>query len=222
MTVEVAIWDERQKNVYNGRMRKIIVVSGLGDSKRELGLGSAWWKNEGLRPFIFLPNWGNGKGVKPKLVRLLKMIDKESGKETIFLMGISAGASLAMNAFLQRLDRVEKMVSLCGRLRFGYSPDKIRRKMQKETLAYRAFRESVKLLESNVKNLEKKDRKRVLTVSAKFGDELIPIETSRLEGAKNILIPTAEHILSIFGGMTVHFKPIREFLLGKQGGSKIY
>lgn len=192
----------------------------MGDNKREIGLGSAWWKKEGLKPIIFLPKWGNGKGVRPKLARLLKMIDKESGKEPVFLMGISAGASLALNAFLQRLDRVEKVVSLCGRLRFGYSPDKIRKKMQKETLVFRAFRESVKLLETNIKNLEKKDRKRILTVSAKFGDELIPIETSQMEGAKNILIPTAEHVLSIMAGMTVHFKPTKEFLLGKEGGGK--
>jgi len=196
-------------------MRKIIVVSGLGDNGRGLAVGSAWWKKEGLRPIIFLPNWENNEGIEPKLTRLLKLIDKESKKETIFLIGISAGASLAMNAFLQRLEKVEKMVSLCGRLKLGWSRDKIAKKLQKDTFKHLAFEESVKLLESNIENLGKKDRKRILTVSAKFGDEIIPIGTSQMEGAKNILIPTMEHILSIFSGMTVNFEPIRKFLLEK-------
>jgi pimeloyl-ACP methyl ester carboxylesterase len=147
---------------------------------------------------------------------LLKKIDRESKKETIMLLGISAGASLAMNAFMQRLDKVEKMVSLCGRLRRGWSDDKIRKKLQKGTMKHRAFKESVKLLEHGVKDLKRKDKKRIMTISAKFGDELIPIETSKLEGAKNILIPTIEHVLSIFSGMTANFEPIRKFLLGKK------
>jgi len=196
-------------------MKRIIVVSGLGDNGKSLAMGCRWWKKEGLRPTIFLPCWDNKEGVKPKLARLLKLIDKKSKKEKIFILGISAGASLAMNAFLQRMDKIEKMVSLCGRLRLGWSDDEILKKLQKNTLKRKACKQSVKFLEKNIDKLEKKDRKRILTVSAKFGDELIPRETSQLSGAKNVLIPTLEHVLSIFSGMTNNFKPIKRFLLGK-------
>lgn len=166
-----------------------------------------------MEPIIFLPNWENNEGIKPKLVRLLKIIDKESRKETILLMGISAGASLVMNAFVKKLDKVEKAVSLCGRLKLGWSKNKVNKKLQQDSLKNRAFKQSVKLAENNIKGLGKIQKKRILTVSAKFGDELIPIGTSKIEGVKNISLPRLGHLLSITAGMTVKFGPIKKFLL---------
>jgi len=197
-------------------MKKIIVVAGLGDNKLELTIASNWWKKEGLEPIIFLPRWENKKGVKPKLARLLKMIDKESSKDKIFLIGISAGASLAMNAFLKRLGKVEKMVSVCGRLKMGWSDNEISKKLQKNTLTRRAFKESVKLLEDKIKDLKEEDKKRIMTVSAEYGDELIPIQTSKIDGADNITIPTIGHLITITSAMTNNFGPIKKFLLGKE------
>ena len=196
-------------------MRKIIVVSGLGDNGRELKLASTWWKKEGLEPIIFLPHWENEKGVKPKLTRLLRKINIESRDKKILLLGISAGASLAMNAFLMKPEKIEKVVSLCGRLKMGLSKDMIRRKLQENTLKRRAFRESVELLQKNLNKLAKIDKKRILTLSAEFGDEVIPLETSTLPGVKNIMIPAIEHVISIFSAMTVNFEPIKKFLLKK-------
>lgn len=201
---------------YNGKMRKIIVVTGLGDNGKADEMAAAAWKLEGLKPIIFVPRWENGKGVKPKLARLLKVIDRESKKEKIYLMGISAGASLAMNAFIQRLDRVEKMVSLCGRLRMGWSDNVINKKLQENTLKVRGFKESVKMAEKEIKKLTDDDKKRILTVSAEIVDELIPTETSQLEGAMNILIPGIGHLITITAGMTKYFGEIKEFLMARE------
>lgn len=191
------------------------MVLGLRDNGMEMTVATTWWKKEGLEPIVFKPNWEDDEGARPKLTRLLKLVDEKSRSEKIFILGISAGASLAMNVFLQRPEKIEKMVSLCGRLRMGFSKNIITRELQKQTLENKAFAESVMLLEKNVYKLKGKDKKRILTVSAKFGDELIPIETSQMVGAKNILIPTPEHILSIFLGLTFNFKPIKDFLLKK-------
>ncbi|MFA6518059.1 MAG: hypothetical protein WCV93_00190 [Candidatus Shapirobacteria bacterium] len=199
-------------------MRKIIVVTGLGDDGKATALATVGWKKLELRPIVFVPKWENKEGLESKLAKLLEIIDKESKTEKIFLLGISAGASLAMNAFMQRLDRLEKLVSVCGRLRFGWSRDKIKRKLQENTLSYLAFRESVEMLEKNIKYLGKVDRRRIMTVSAKFGDEMIPRGTSQLPGAKNILIPTIGHLLSILSAMTANFEPIRKFLVGESSG----
>jgi dienelactone hydrolase len=196
-------------------MKKIIVVTGLGDNGKADEVATGAWKSEGLDPIIFVPRWENGKGVKPKLARLLKVIDRESKKEKIYLMGISAGASLAMNAFIQRLQKVEKMVSLCGRLRMGWSDNLINKKLQENTLKVPGFKESVKMAEKGIKKLSADDKKRILTVSAEIVDELIPIETSQLNGAKNILIPGIGHLLTITAGMTKHFGEIKGFLMGK-------
>lgn len=194
------------------------MVTGLGDDGKATALATVGWKKLELRPIVFVPKWENKEGLESKLAKLLEIIDKESKTEKIFLLGISAGASLAMNAFMQRLDRLEKLVSVCGRLRFGWSRDKIKRKLQENTLSYLAFRESVEMLEKNIKYLGKVDRRRIMTVSAKFGDEMIPRGTSQLPGAKNILIPTIGHLLSILSAMTANFEPIRKFLVGESSG----
>lgn len=196
-------------------MRKVIIVAGLGDNGRELKIASAGWKKEGLKPIIFLPKWDNNETAKTKLVRLIRVIDVESKKGPVFLVGISAGASLAMNAFVQRLDKVDKMVSLCGRLRFGWSRGMVKRKLQEDTLKHRAFRESVELLTEKVGLLKREELQRIMTVSAKHGDELIPIGTSKLRGATNTLVPTIGHLISIAAAMTLHFQPIKKFLFNQ-------
>jgi pimeloyl-ACP methyl ester carboxylesterase len=193
-------------------MKKIVVVTGLGDDGKPTALATTGWKKQGLAPIIFVPRWDNNEGVAPKLTKLRKLIDRESKGEKIFLLGISAGASLAMNAFIKRPNKVEKMVSVCGRLRLGWSRDKISRKLQEETLKHLAFKESVEMVEKNIEKLTEGDRKRILTISARLGDELIPLSTSQLAGAKNVFVSGLGHVLAIASAMTVEFEEIRRFL----------
>ena len=184
----------------------------MGDDGKATKLIVAGWKKLGLAPIIFVPGWDNEEGVAPKLTRLNKLIDKESEGKKISLLGISAGASLAMNAFIKRLNKVEKMVSVCGRLRLGWSGDKIGRKLQEETLKHLAFKESVEMVEKNIEKLTEDDRKKILTISARLGDELIPLSTSQLAGAKNIFVSGLGHVLAIASAMTVEFEEIKRFL----------
>jgi hypothetical protein len=152
---------------------------------------------------VFIPNWDDTEEIESKLARLLALIDKEKPN---YILGISAGASLALNAFLR--SDIEKYISVCGRLRMGFSNNIIERKLQEDTLKTRAFKESVEMLEkSEIVNLDK-----ILTVSAENGDELIPIETSQIEGATNILIPNLGHLLTITSALTKHFEEIKKFL----------
>jgi len=186
-------------------MKKIVVVAGLGTMGPELELVVAWWKKEGLEPIVFVPGWDNSEGIEPKITRLLELIDNEKPN---YLMGISAGASLALNVFLKKQDLVEKYVSVCGRLRMGLSNNIIERKLQEETLRTRAFKESVELLEkSEILNIDK-----MMTVSAIGGDELIPINTSQIDGATNIVVPNLGHLLTITSILTNNFGEIKIFL----------
>ena len=51
-----------------------------------------------------------------------------------------------------------------------------------------------------------------MTVSARFGDQLVPKGTSHVEGARNITIPTAIHGISITMALTLFKKPIIDFI----------
>jgi len=57
------------------------------------------------------------------------------------------------------------------------------------------------------------DKQKIMTVTAMFGDELVPPDTTMLEGAYNTRVPTAEHVLSIGAALTVFSKPLIIFLI---------
>jgi len=190
-------------------MKKIIVVTGLGDNGIATELATRGWREEGYEPIVFVPEWEKEENIEKKIERLEKLVDKEKPK---VILGISAGASLALNVFVQNKDKVGKMVSVCGRLRFGWSENVISRKLQENTLKTKAFYESVELVETYISKLSEADKKRVLTFSSELGDELIPIETSQLDGATNIMIPIGGHLLTITAVLTKNFEEIKKFV----------
>lgn len=51
-----------------------------------------------------------------------------------------------------------------------------------------------------------------MTVRAMFGDELVPPETTIVQGANNTVVPTPEHMLSIGAALTVFSHPLIAFL----------
>ena len=70
----------------------------------------------------------------------------------------------------------------------------------------------MKLFESREESLTPKQRKRILTLHAQFGDQMIPTETTTMHGAHNVAIPSAEHNLSIFLALSSFSKLIIKFL----------
>lgn len=150
---------------------------------------------------IFNLNWG----------ALLKMIDQyvEDG-DKVSLVGCSAGGSAALNAFFERRNTVHRVINVCGRLRTG--EQRGFRSYEARTASSLPFAQSVKLFESREDLLSAKDREKVMTVRALFGDELVPADTTILRGAYNTVIPTPEHVFSIAMALTIFSKPLITFL----------
>jgi len=91
---------------------------------------------------------------------------------------------------------------------------------QKGFLSYAArtasspsFAEAVTQCELNVKKLRARDLKKIMTVRAQFGDELVPADTTTIPGCRNITLPTFEHVFSIALAMSILSRPIIQFLL---------
>jgi len=197
-------------------MQKVIIIPGLGDNIKATSWATKHWRSHGLTPVIFPMIWNDGESFNIKMGRLLEKIDEYAASgDKISLIGCSAGASAALNAFIERKDKINKVISVCGRLRIGRQ--KGFRSLANRTKSSPAFKQSVELFESRQILLSAQDRKKIMTVSSKFGDELVPTSTSSLEGAYNITIPAMEHSISIYGALTIFSKPIISFLLtGKQ------
>lgn len=193
------------------KVHRVIFVPGLGDDTKLLNWSVRNWKKYGLEPVVHSVGWRDGgNSFEPKLQRLLSLIDEfvEQGN-LVSLVGTSAGGSAVLNAFIQRKDSIHKVVNVCGRLKVG--PTSGLRSFQSKTQSSPAFAESVKLCESGIKSLSKSDLKKIMTIHAMFGDELVPSETTIIHGAINQKVPTPEHMLSIASALTIFSKSLIDF-----------
>lgn len=190
----------------------VIFVPGLGDDVVLTELATRHWKNYGLEPHIHSIGWRDGENdFEIKLDRLIKKIDllSQDGAK-VSLVGCSAGGSAVLNTLIERRDKIHKVITLCSRLKTGNETGF--RSFKAKTASSPTFAQSIKLLEMKYPKITINDRKKVMTVSARFGDELVPAATSIFEGALNISIPTIGHMLTIAMGLSVLSKPLKSFI----------
>ncbi len=190
------------------KFHNILVLAGTNDQrgKNTIELATRHWRSHGIDVTAYNVGWKDGsKDIAPKLAEIEKLVDELAEKGPVSIIGISAGASAAFNTFLKKPDVIEKVVGVCGRIRGGETE-------WGANLNSRTFHQSVLLFENQQAQIPDELKKRMMTVSARFGDELVPNGTSHLEGAKNITIPTKMHGLSIILALTLFKKPIIDFI----------
>ena len=194
------------------QIHTVIIVTGIGEMSRGLELITRHWRKADLNPVVHSIGWGDLEiGFDIKLKKLLVVIDSFVKRgDQISLVGVSAGGSAALNAFAERRKIIHRVVSVCGRLRVGSRSGF--RSFQKTTAVSPAFAASVILAEENTRTFVDSDKAKILTMRAKYGDELVPPDTAVIEGVTNILIPTPLHTFSIVIGLTFFSKPLLKFL----------
>lgn len=189
----------------------VFLVPGLGDKTGVLELATQHWHRFGLQLIFHKMNWRDGEPFDPKLQLLIDHIDQlKTPDNLVSLVGTSAGGSAVGNAFFERRDTVHKVINVCGRLRVG-----TRRgihSFDQRTATSPAFAESVRLFGWHQTSLTAAERQRIMTVHPAFGDELVPTETTMLEGANNLVLPSFEHMLSIGLTLSLFSRPLIQFL----------
>ncbi len=189
-------------------MQKVIILPGLGDHMDHAEWATRNWPRIGLQPIVCSMGWRNGEHFATKFEKLLALVDEHfRNGNPISVIGLSAGGSAALNLFAARSDRVKYAISICGRLRQG---DEF--SFRKRTRTSPAFAESVLLFEQQEKMLSEEQRKKIMTVRARFGDELVPADTATVRGAQNVTIPTIEHSLTIYLALDPFSKIITDYV----------
>lgn len=189
----------------------VILIPGLGDEIRALDYLTEHFHKNNIDVVVHSIGWGDGTtNFQKKLHTLLLHIDQLSKTKRVSIIGTSAGGSAALNAFAQRKKSVYKAINLSGILR--PSVETGWRSFEARSKSSVQFAQSVRLFVSVEKSLTTVDRKRIMTVYPKFGDELVAPDTVTLNGATNIQIPSIEHVLSIALALTIFSKPIVSFL----------
>jgi hypothetical protein len=188
----------------------VVITPGISGEIRGLKFATKnWQKRYGIYPEVIQTVWKDEIGLEPKLKKVTDLIDSlvEKGHK-VSLIGTSAGGSLMMNAFVDRVGVVEKAINVCGFLRPG--TEEGYRSLEERSAESIAFRESVLRFEKLENKLTAEDRKKILTVRPLW-DELVPGKTVTVDGALNIQIPTIEHVFSIATAMVL-YDPVVKFL----------
>jgi len=191
---------------------KVIFIPGLDDRVKPIARITRSWGDNGLSAEYIGMDWLNPETkLSEKLLHLSDLIARYSSSgDQVSLIGISAGGSAALNAFVENREKIYRVINVCGRLRTG--PQTGFRALERRSWKSRTFFESVKLFESRESELNNQDRQKIMTIRAMFGDQLVPSDTTIVHGATNISIPTIEHVTSIYSSLTFFSSILIKFL----------
>ncbi len=181
----------------------------LMDDDAAVRLFAWFWPFFGLTPVVLKFGWKEMKNeddLKRGLDKVMVEVDRLAKLGKVSLLGCSAGGSVVVNIFLQRKNIVHRVVDVCGALR----PGAVRSKFDTP-----AYLKALEYCERAMAGLGAEDKQRVLTVRPRFGDEFVKADQVIIDGARNITVPTAEHMLSIMLSLTLFSKSILNFLKSK-------
>lgn len=194
----------------------VIYVPGLSDQKKGYELLINRWSMYGVVPHVYRVGWHDQeKTFEPKLNRLVAAVNKLLDKgDTVSLVGGSAGGSAVLNALLEQPE-INAVVNLCGRLRAG---ENVFPSLELAARKSPSFKDSVTIFESKEPQMTAQQRSKVLNLIP-IWDEVVPKTTVSLNGAKNQTLPSVEHMVSGFLGMTL-FAPIVMRFIKQQAKAK--
>ncbi|HWB39494.1 MAG TPA: hypothetical protein VG604_04650 [Candidatus Saccharimonadales bacterium] len=170
----------------------LIYIPGLGDDDPK---GQRWavahWQKYGVEAELFQMNWADKTTWQTKFSRLLKRIDEldKQGKD-IALVGASAGAGAAINAYAARKDKVVGCVLIAGKV---MRPEAIGQGYRSKNPS---FVESAYAVPTSLAKLAASDRQRILSRYA-LADETVYKPDSRVPGARNKMVFSIGHAITI-------------------------
>lgn len=189
----------------------VVIVPGIGDNGNLTRAGTRFWIRHGLVPHIHMVGWNDAAGeFEAKLAALFDRVSRLAHRGPVSLVGCSAGASMAFTLFTRNPHLVYRVAGICGQLRAKTKHDNSAfvRLAQESPL----YARSVSVFETGEKRIALSVRKRMMTVSSRFGDQLVPPDTSIVPGAHNGLIPVFGHRIGIAFALTLFAGPLLSFL----------
>lgn len=189
----------------------LIYITGIGDTS-VAGQQKAvntwhWWR---VTAELFQVKWADGEPWEVKLTRLLVRVDKAIALgNDVALVGASAGAGAAINAYAARKDVIVGVVCISGKIN---NPEAIGDSYRRKNPA---FITSAYDCPKALASLTATDRARILSRFA-VADELVNKRDSRIPGAHNRMVPTLGHIPSIAIQITFGVPSFVRFLRSRQ------
>lgn len=171
---------------------RVIYLPGLGDPRsKEEGVLRRLWHLYGIEVSYHPLYWSDNRSFDVKLKEVESEIDVlvEKG-DPVSLVGASAGASAALNAFASRHEKLNALVCICGKINNPQS-------VMEYTFSHNpSFRDSLSLIPHSLEQLDGPLRSRILSLHPLY-DGVVPIADTFVEGALNKTMPSVGHAISI-------------------------
>ncbi len=184
----------------------LIYIPGLGDNSvggQQKAVNT--WKWWGVEAELFHMKWADDEPWESKLKRLLARIDQLTANGcSVALVGASAGAGAAINAFAARKDTVIGVVCIAGKVN---RPESIGKSYRRQ----KAFISSAYDCPDSLAKLNASDRTRILSRFA-LADGVVTKPDSRIPGAHNRLVPSLGHVMTIATQITLGVPSFVRFL----------
>jgi len=193
-----------------------ILIPGLNDRKSFFNTFYAFicrhWRRAGMQSVFVSVGWEDGTSFEAKVKKIEKYLDAEveQGREVV-LVGVSAGASLAMVLFGRHPHKIAGVVTVVGLLALakGVGVESVNQ----------AWYQSAQACEQVVARLTPDEKKRIFILYA-FKDSVIDPKRQQLAGVKKRRVPAVGHLLSIGIGLFNYRRVIKRFaqrLLASKG-----
>lgn len=170
--------------------KNLLIIPGIGDDHPVYHKGARVFRMFGFTPEVYVFGWNSGdpNSYESRIAQLNQHIAKLEGD--VYILGVSAGGSAAVNSFAAADSRVRKVVTLCSPL----APFSSR---VNSLLAV-----SIDHTQDAIRNMSAERRQRILSLHAIF-DPVVPTRLSKPHGVHARTLPSVLHPVTIFLGLTV-------------------
>ncbi len=178
--------------------KHLIIIPGIGDDHPVYHKGARVFDMFGFTSRVHVFGWdsANPSSYSDRIAQLNATISSLDGE--VYLLGVSAGGSAAVNSFAMLPSKVLKTVTLCSPL-MAFSS------RVNPLLAF-----SIEQTEQHLAEMARETKDRLLSVHALY-DPVVATRLSKPEGIKTICLPTILHGVTIFLGLTIFAGRISHF-----------
>jgi pimeloyl-ACP methyl ester carboxylesterase len=191
--------------------KHVLLLPGLGDHRSKVLLKLIkHWPLLGVVVHFQPLAWNDEEPWSSKLTRITRRIDELSERYgKIGLIGISAGASAAVNAYTERPQAIDKLVFICGKLT---GPEAVNPRYYRQNTA---FKHSLYDAQPKIRQLTAKDKAKMLSVRP-LQDNIVAVKYTKINGVRQMVMLSAGHILSIGLALTAYSPLIARFFKREQ------
>ncbi|HVX48424.1 MAG TPA: hypothetical protein VHA05_03655 [Candidatus Saccharimonadales bacterium] len=170
----------------------VIYIPGIGDDRTGLQEKIIkTWRCWGVEAELWSMDWADTRTWDSKFEAFLGRVDSlAAGGQKVALVGASAGASAAINAYAARQNRISGVVCIAGKINH---PETIGKRYRRKN---RSFIESAEQCAASLKSLSPNKRDKIMSRYGAY-DELVPKRDSRIPGAHNRTVLSAGHGVTI-------------------------